>query len=233
VISPQVIAFSRKDKTYFFTYVPITSQSSHTNNGIMTDNLTSKTLHGLKWSYISTLTKSVLQIGFTAIMARLLEPAAFGLIAMAGVILRFGSYFAQMGVGSALIQKKEISDEDVRAAFTSALFLGVLFCVSVWFLAPLAIYIFDSERVIPIIRVIIRVMALSFIITGLTTTALSLLRRNLEFRSLAVTEIVSYVLGYGLIGITLAFCFHAIAYPLFIGGNITSLFIPSVGGFQL
>ena len=145
----------------------------------MTDNLTSKTLHGLKWSYLSTIVNSVLQIGFTAIMARLLEPAAFGLIAMAGVILRFGSYFAQMGVGSALIQKKEISDEDVRAAFTSALFLGILFCVLVWLCAPFAIYIFDNEKVIPIVRV----MALSFVITGLSTTALSLLRRNMKFRS--------------------------------------------------
>jgi len=167
----------------------------------MTDNLTSKTLHGLKWSYLSSIVNSVLQIGFTAIMARLLEPAAFGLIAMAGVILRFGSYFAQMGVGSALIQKKEISDEDVRAAFTSALFLGILFCVLVWFCAPFAIYIFDNEKVIPIVRV----MALSFVITGLSTTAISLLRRNLEFRSLAITEIFSYVLGYGVIGISLAY----------------------------
>jgi len=167
----------------------------------MTDNLTYKTLHGLKWSYLSTIVNSVLQIGFTAIMARLLEPAAFGLIAMAGVILRFGSYFAQMGVGSALIQKKEISAEDVRAAFTSALFLGILFCVLAWLSAPFAIYIFDNEKVIPIVRV----MALSFVITGLSTTAISLLRRNLEFRSLAITEIISYVLGYGMIGITLAY----------------------------
>ncbi|MBW2646347.1 MAG: lipopolysaccharide biosynthesis protein [Deltaproteobacteria bacterium] len=134
-------------------------------------------------------------------MARLLEPAAFGLIAMAGVILRFGSYFAQMGVGSALIQKKEISDEDIRAAFTSAIFLGILFFVLVWFCAPLAIHIFDNEKVIPIVRV----MALSFLITGLSTTALSLLRRNLEFRSLAITEIISYVLGYGVIGVPLAY----------------------------
>lgn len=167
----------------------------------MTDNLTSKTLHGLKWSYFSTIINSVLQIGFTAVMARLLEPAAFGLIAMAGVILRFGSYFAQMGVGSALIQKKEISDEDIRVAFTSALFLGILFCVLVWFCAPLAIYIFDNEKVIPIIKV----MALSFVITGLTTTAISLLRRNMEFRSLAITETIAYLLGYGVIGVSLAY----------------------------
>ena len=167
----------------------------------MTDNLTSKTLHGLKWSYTGTIINSILQIGFTAIMARLLEPTDFGMMAMAGVILRFGTYFAQMGVGSALIQKKEISDEDVRAAFTSGLFLGILFFVLVWFCAPFAIFIFDNEKVIPIIRV----MALSFVITGLSTTALSLLRRNLEFRSLAITEIISYVLGYGMIGITLAY----------------------------
>ena len=75
----------------------------------MSENLTSKTVHGIKWSYLSTLTNTVLQIGFTAIMARLLEPTAFGLVAMAGVVLRFGSYFSQMGVGQALIQKKDIS----------------------------------------------------------------------------------------------------------------------------
>jgi O-antigen/teichoic acid export membrane protein len=166
----------------------------------MTDNLTAQTLHGLKWSYASTITRAALQIGFTAIMARLLEPAAFGLVAMAGVVLRFGTYFAQMGVGSALIQKKDVTDQDIRAAFTSSVFLSILFCVIIWFSAPLAVYIFDSPKVVPIIRV----MAFSFIITGLTTTALSLLRRNLRFRSLAIAEILSYVLGYGGIGIVLA-----------------------------
>ena len=167
----------------------------------MTDNLTSKTLHGLKWSYTGTIINSILQIGFTAIMARLLEPTDFGMMAMAGVILRFGTYFAQMGVGSALIQKKEVSDEDVRASFTSAFSLGMLFTIAVCFCAPLAIYIFDNEKIVPIIQV----MALSFFITGLSTTAISLLRRNLAFRALAVTEVFSYVVGYGLIGILLAY----------------------------
>jgi len=167
----------------------------------MNENLTSKTLHGLKWSYTGTIINSILQIGFTAIMARLLDPADFGLIAMAGVILRFGTYFAQMGVGSALIQKKEIFDEDVRASFTSAFLLGMLFTIIVYLCAPLSTYIFDNEKIVAIIRV----MALSFFITGLSTTAMSLLRRNLAFRALAVIEIFSYVVGYGLIGILLAY----------------------------
>ncbi|HXG30077.1 MAG TPA: lipopolysaccharide biosynthesis protein, partial [Thermodesulfobacteriota bacterium] len=167
----------------------------------MSESLTVKTLHGLKWSYLSTLTNAVLQIGLTAIMARLLEPKAFGLVAMAGVILRFGSYFAQMGVAQALIQKRNISSEDIRAAFTSSLLLGSLFFGLVWLAAPLAVYIFNNAEVVHVIRV----MAFSFVLTGLSTTALSLLRRNLEFRSLAIIEISSYALGYGGVGVSLAY----------------------------
>ena len=167
----------------------------------MTDNLTSKTLHSLKWSYTGTIINSVLQIGFTAIMARLLDPADFGLMAMAGVILRFGTHFAQMGVGSAMIQKKEVSNEDIRASFTSSFLLGILFTVIVYLFAPLATYIFDNEKIVSIIRV----MAFSFLISGLSTTALSLLRRKLAFRELAIAELFSYIIGYGLIGILLAY----------------------------
>ena len=105
-------------------------------------------------------------------MARLLEPAAFGLVAMAGLILRFGSYFAQMGIERAVIQKKEINEEDIRSSFTLSVFLGIFFFLLLWFLAPLALYIFNNEKVV----IIIKVMAFSFLITGLSTTSLGILK---------------------------------------------------------
>jgi lipopolysaccharide exporter len=119
---------------------------------------------------------------------------------MAGIILRFGGYFAQMGVGSALIQKETLAEEDVRAAFTSSTLLGLVFAGLAFLLAPLGLYIFDSPLVVPVIRA----MGFSFLVSGLSTTALSMLRRRLNFRSLAIIEISSYVLGYGVIGILLA-----------------------------
>jgi O-antigen/teichoic acid export membrane protein len=167
----------------------------------MGENLTAITIYGLKWSYFGTVAKTLLQIGVASIMARLLDPTAFGLIAMAGVILRFGQYFSQMGVGSAMIQKKEISDEDVRASFTSAFFLGITFTAIGCLCAPLGTYIFDNEKIVPVIRI----MALSFLLSGLSTTAISLLRRNFSFGALAVIEIFSYVVGYGIIGVLLAY----------------------------
>src|SRR6266404_3595628 len=102
----------------------------------MAENLTSKALRALNWGYLSTITNAVMQIGFTAVLARLLNPDAYGLIAMAGLILRFGSYFANMGIGSALIQKDELTTEEIRAGFTSSVLLGLAFSFLIYVLAP-------------------------------------------------------------------------------------------------
>jgi lipopolysaccharide exporter len=166
----------------------------------LNESLTYKTVHGIKWNYFSTIITAVLQIGYTAVMARLLDPAAFGLVAMAGVILRFGSYFAQMGIERAVIQKKEINEIDIRSSFTLSVYLGIIFFILTWFLAPLSVYIFDNEKVV----LVVKVMALSFLITGLSTTSLGLLKRNLNFRVTAIIDIISYAIGYLCIGIFLA-----------------------------
>ncbi len=141
-----------------------------------------------------------MQVGYTATMARLLEPAAFGLVAMAGVVLRFGSYFAQMGIERAVIQKKEITEEDIRSSFTLSLLLGIFFFAVVWFLAPLAVYLFNNEKVV----LVIKIMAISFLITGFLTTSIALLKRDLNFRVIAIIEIVSYAIGYLGVGIVMA-----------------------------
>jgi lipopolysaccharide exporter len=165
-----------------------------------TSGLTQKTFRGLRWSYTSTFANAIAQIGLTAVMARLLEPSAFGLIAMAAVILRFGQYFAQMGVGQAIIQKATLTEGEIRAAFTSSVLLGTGFFGIAWLAAPLAGVFFDSYDVVPVLRA----MAVTFILTGISVTAVSLLRRELSFRPIALVEIGSYLIGYGIIGITTA-----------------------------
>jgi len=167
----------------------------------MSDNLTSKTFNGFKWSYLSTGINAVLQIGFTAVMARLLEPAVFGLFAMAGLVLRFGQYFSQMGIGQALIQTIELKEEDIRAGFTLAFILGTFFTVITFFIAPLGILLFNNIEVI----IIIRVMGLSFLLNGLSTISLSLMKREFKFKQIAIIEIITYVVGYGIIGLGMAY----------------------------
>lgn len=164
-------------------------------------DLVGRTMSGLRWSYLSSGVTAVLQLVVTAILARLLYPSDFGLVAMAAVILSFGQYFAQMGVGQAVVQRPDISSDDVRVAFTSSVLLGAGFSALFWLAAPLSTYLFHDAEVVPILRV----SGLTFLITGFTTTAMALLRRDLRFRAVAVIETASYALIYAPLGVALAF----------------------------
>ena len=133
-------------------------------------NLATTTLHSMTWTTAATVVTSVMQIGYTAVMARLLPPAAFGLVALAGVVLRFGSYFAQMGMSQAIIQKPELTEEDIRAAFTSSALLGALFTGAMFVGAPLTRLLFEQPEVVPLVRV----MAFGTLVSGLMVTSISL-----------------------------------------------------------
>ena len=164
------------------------------------DSLTAKTLHGIKWTYMSGIINALAQIAFSAVMARLLEPSAFGIIAMAMVLIGFGNRFTIMGIGSTIIQKKEITEEDIRASFTSSFFLGILFFILFWFISPLTIYIFKNKEVIPVLKI----TSISFILSSLSITSSSILTRNMMFRYIAINNVISYIVGYGLTGIIMA-----------------------------
>lgn len=167
----------------------------------MNQSLTAKTLNGVKWTSIATASNTVMQIGYTAVMGRLLGPAEFGLVAMSALILRFGGYFANMGMAQAIIQKKELSHEDIRAAFTSGLLLGSAFFAIIWLLAPFSVYFLDNTQIVQVVRV----MAISFLIGGFASTSNSLLRRGMEFKILSIAESSSYIIAYLVIGIGLAY----------------------------
>lgn len=163
-------------------------------------NLTARTLRGLKWTYLAALCSGLLQVGVTATMSRLLTPADYGLIAAAGLFLRFGSYFSEMGVGQALVQKPEVGDEDIRAAFTASSGIGLLATAVLFACAPLARAILDSSQVVGVVRL----LSLCLLLNGLASASLNLLRRNLRFDVLSKIEVGSYAIGYGVLGIPLA-----------------------------
>lgn len=156
---------------------------------------------GVGWGTFSTITVIGFQLVFMAIMARLLEPADFGLVAIANVSLRFFSYFAQMGTAPALIQKPKLEEGDIAAALTVSLGISSLFFVLVQFTAPLI----ESFFVMPGLGLVIRVLSINFIIGGLSAVSMGLVRRNTAFRAISIIEIVSYVIGYGLVGLTAAY----------------------------
>ncbi|MEC5218590.1 lipopolysaccharide exporter [Actimicrobium sp. GrIS 1.19] len=160
-----------------------------------------RTLHGIGWGGLSTTVNVLFQLVFMAIMARLLDPIHFGLIAMANVMLRFLTYFAQMGVGPALIQKPVLEDGDVRAALSVSLGISAACTVIAVIAAPFAANFFNM----PTLTSVMQALSANFLLGGISVVSLSLLRRQMRFKNIAMIESSAYVLGYGLVGITMAY----------------------------
>lgn len=164
------------------------------------ETLTAQTASGLRWSYASSLGLAVSTLAYTALISRVLSPVAFGLVAMANLVVLFTSFFTRMGLAQALIQKTELSDEEIRAGATAGIVLGAACFGAVWLSAPLISGLFHEPALPPVLRA----MGMSFLFAGLSMTGQGLLRRQLRFRELAIIRLGAYVLGYLVVGVGLA-----------------------------
>ncbi|NQT06482.1 MAG: lipopolysaccharide biosynthesis protein [Candidatus Omnitrophica bacterium] len=164
-------------------------------------NFVNKITQSIKWSYIATIVQSILRIFFIAVLARLLEPATFGLIAIVNAVLELFNYFVQIGTGHAIIQKEKLSTEDIRAAFTLSLLYGIFAFAVIWMAAPLVTLLLNDPQIVYVLRI----MSTILLFTGFASTSLSLLTRSLNFRYIAIIHIISHIIGYGILGIILAF----------------------------
>jgi lipopolysaccharide exporter len=140
------------------------------------------------------------QLPFTMIMARLLTPRDFGLVAVSVIMLRFVGYFAQGGVGSAVVQKPALDSADVRAAFTLVLSTAVAGYALFWAFAPLAAIAFHE----PALTNLSRALATSVVLGALGVVGNGLLRRRLRYAQVSMFEVVGYIVGYCVVGILLA-----------------------------
>lgn len=158
-------------------------------------------LSGLRWTSAATVINFIAQFFFLGVMARLLDPAVFGLMAMSAIVLRFASFFAQMGAGQALIQKAELGPRDIGAALTLTLAVSVVLYAAMWLLAPLAGIYFKSEALVELVRW----LGINLIVSSLAGIALAYLRREGRFAALSAVEVASYVIGYGAVGVVCAY----------------------------
>lgn len=162
------------------------------------ENLRKKVVHGIGWRTVADGGQVVLQIIFTAILARLLEIADFGLVAMCFVFLRFVRAFMDVGFGSAIIQSQTITNGQISALFLFQLGLRlVIFAVCVA-AAPLAANFFQQPALTELIRVLAFVVILdSFGFPNVMA------RKELRFQGYSVLSLVTAMLG-NVVGIWLA-----------------------------
>lgn len=143
--------------------------------------------------------KLILQLGSVAILARLLQPSDFGLIAMVTVFTGLALQFMEGGLSMATIQRDQITHAQVSNLFWVNGALGTALCLLGILISPLVAMIYDEPR----LTLVMAAMSLTFLIGGLSVQHDALLRRQMRFKAISVIDIVSMAAGIAA-GITAA-----------------------------
>ncbi|MBI1359286.1 MAG: oligosaccharide flippase family protein [Alphaproteobacteria bacterium] len=139
-----------------------------------------------------------------AILARLLLPVDFGLIATAAPILAFTAMLQNLGLNEALVQRPNLEKHHINALFYLMVGVGAALAGLLLLAAPLFAAAFHEPRLIGIIRV----MAVTALITAAASTPIGLMNRRLQFKQLALIDITGSIVGF-IAGIAIAVMTHS------------------------
>lgn len=131
----------------------------------------------------------VLHLAGNIVLARLLMPNDYGLIGMVMVVVQFAGMFTDAGLAMATVQKETISREQISTLFWINVLISTFLGLCVLASAPLVAWFYGK----PELMAVTAVLSLSFFITGLAIQHQALLRRHMQFGSVAMIQIVSYV----------------------------------------
>ncbi len=157
----------------------------------MIQSINQKGISGAIWATVDRFGSMAMQFTVNLILARLLLPKDFGIIGMLAIFIAISQTLIDGGFSSALIQKKNPTQAD----FSTILFWNIGFSVFLYLilfvLAPLIATFFKLELLCSVLRII----ALSLIVNGITSIQRTQLQKNLAFKTIAIVNLCSYFIG--------------------------------------
>lgn len=163
-------------------------------------SLKSRTISGVSWSAAARYTSQGIQLGLAVLLMRLLSPEAYGLLAMAMVLIGFADAFKGMGLKSALVQKHDSTPRQTSTVFWFILMFSA--CLTALFVAaaPYAADFFGE----PNLTGIVQWLSLLFVLGTVGIVPRSGLEKEMRFDALAKVDVTSVVLS-GIVATTMAF----------------------------
>ena len=169
-----------------------------TGNSVAFSN--KKIIAGLGWVAISKYVNRLLGFVTTMILAKFLVPEDFGLVALAAMMIEIIKIFKDMGLGQALIYRKDRIEEASSAAFFMTLGLNTTLFLLTLLLAPLTASFFEDSR----ITTVLIVLSTNLLWMSLGVVPSALVRKEIDFHKLIIPEVAPVVVG-SIVGITMAY----------------------------
>lgn len=164
-----------------------------------TTDLGSRAAKGVAWNVVARLVNPAIILVTQAVLARLLNPSAFGIVGTARVVTTFATVLSDGGLSAAVIQRRDLTQAQVSGAFWLNLILNALAALGCFAVAGCAASYFDQ----PLLSAVLPVAALGFLLTAGGSMHIAILQRRLQIRVLALRTLVGSLVG-GVTSILLA-----------------------------
>ena len=148
-------------------------------------NIRGRFISGAFWMLGSKLTERVLGLVSTLILARLLLPTDFGLVAMAAPVIALVELLGAFGFDAALIQRTEATRRHYNTAWTLNIIFSILITLCLWLLAPIAANFFHEAR----LEEIIYWLAINSLLRGFSNIGMVKFRKELNMWSLTLPAV--------------------------------------------
>ncbi len=152
-----------------------------------------------KWSALERIATQIIQLLLLIILARLLDPQSFGLIAMTTVVIAISNSFVDSGFSNALIRKGKPKNSEYSTVFYFNIVISLMVYALVYFLSDFVANFYDEQLLCPILKV----LALTLVINSLTLVHRVKATVELQFKLQAKISLLSAFMG-GVIGIGMA-----------------------------
>lgn len=149
---------------------------------------------GTRWVALGQFSTQVTRLAVSIVLARLLEPADFGLLAAAMVVVMFLDLFKDLGTGMAVIQRPVVTDGLLSAVFVVNLAIGVVLAGALAVASPLFAALLDEPRSVDVLRA----MAPAVLLSSCGHVHQALLRRQMAFARIARISVGATIVGGGL-----------------------------------
>jgi len=158
------------------------------------------TLMGLIWTLLGTGSQLSLQLVAVLVLARILTPRDFGVVAAALVVVGFSATFSRLGVGPAIVQRPALNERHLATGFTLSILSGALMGAAIFAAAPGIAAFFKIPELVGVVRA----LSVKFVLEAASVMPESLLQRELKFKRLSTVELIAFAVGFAGTGVGLA-----------------------------
>jgi O-antigen/teichoic acid export membrane protein len=159
-----------------------------------------KAISGFFWQFGQKILSQGIQFVISVILARLLMPEEFGLVALTTIFINVAMVCANSGLGASLIQAKEVDEVDFNTAFFAGFGISVIIYGIIFFVAPYAADWYEKEE----LTWILRTLGLTILLSSLNSVQNAIVYRNLELKRLFKATIAGVCVSAA-VGVLLAF----------------------------